>query len=86
MADQNDNGRGNYFEDRAGSDKARFHVVPGDEKKWSVKEEGNDDPVYTSDDRQEAVDEAKKRAEEAGTKAILHNEDGQIEEQIEYDQ
>lgn len=86
MADQKNDGRGNYFEERAGSDKARFHVVPGDEKKWAVKKEGEDDPVFDSDDRGEAVEEAKKQAEEAGTKVILRDEDGQIEEQIEYDQ
>jgi hypothetical protein len=85
MADQKNERRENYFAKRAGTNKARFHVVPGDEKKWAVKEEDNDAPLYLSDARQEAVDEAKKLAEEAKTKVILHDEDGQIQEQINYD-
>lgn len=86
MANQNNDGRGNYFEDRAGTENARFHVVPGDDKKWAVKKEGEDNPIFTTDDKNEALEEAKKQAEEAGTKVIVHDEDGQIEEQIEYDQ
>ena len=78
--------RGNYFEEREGTDDARFHVVPGDDKKWAVKEEGKDEPVFTSDDKSEAVNEAKKQAEGAKTKAIIHDDDGKIEDQIEYDQ
>ena len=34
---KHDDGRGNYFQKRAGTEDARFHVVPGDEKKWAVK-------------------------------------------------
>lgn len=83
---KHDDDRGNYFERRAGTENARFHVVPGDDKKWAVKKEGEDEPVYTTDDRNEAIEEADKRAEDAGTKAIIHNEDGQIEKQDEYDQ
>ncbi|MCG1010789.1 DUF2188 domain-containing protein [Salinicoccus sp. ID82-1] len=86
MADQNNDNRGNYFEKREGTSDARYHVVPGEDKRWAVKEEGKDDPVYTTDNKNEAVDEAKKRAEEAGSKAIIHDDEGTIEEQIEYDQ
>lgn len=86
MANQNNDGRGNYFEDRAGTENARFHVVPGDDKKWAVKKEGEDNPIFTADDKNEALEEAKKQAEKAGTKVIVHDEDGQIDEQIEYDQ
>lgn len=78
--------RGNYFEERAGTENARFHVVPGDDKKWAVKKEGENEPVYTTDDKNDAVDDAEKRADEAGTKAIIHNEHGKIEKQDEYDQ
>lgn len=78
--------RGNYFEEREGTGDARFHVVPGDKEQWAVKEEGKNDPVFTSDSKDEAVNEAKKQAEEANTKAIIHDEDGEIEDQIEYDQ
>lgn len=81
MADE----RGNYFEEREGTEDARYHVVPGNDGKWSVKEEGKDEAVFTSDGKDEAVEEAKRQAEEAGTKAIIHDDDGQIEDQIEYD-
>lgn len=50
------------------------------------KKEGADAPFYTSDDKNEDVEEAEKRAEDAGTKVIIHDEDGKIEEQEEYDQ
>lgn len=83
---KHEDGRGNYFEKRAGTQEARFHVVPGDDKKWAIKKEGEDKPVYTTDDRNDAVDEAKKRAKDADTKAIIHDKHGKIEKQNEYDQ
>lgn len=73
--------RDEYFKDRAGTDEARFHVVPHDEE-WVVKKEGKDDPVYKADSKDEAVAEAKKRAQDAGTMAIIHNEHGRIEDQL----
>ncbi|MDO7907961.1 DUF2188 domain-containing protein [Paenibacillus sp. JX-17] len=76
--------RDQYFEKRAGTDEARYHVVPHDDKGWAVKEEGKDEPLLTTGDRKEAMDEAKRRAEEAGTMAIIHNEHGRIEDQINY--
>ncbi|MFC4410057.1 DUF2188 domain-containing protein [Chungangia koreensis] len=82
MADNQD--RDKYFEEREGSDEARFHVVPNDEEGWAVKEEGNDNPTFTSNDKDEAVKEAKRLAEEAGTMAYIHNDDGRIEEQVNY--
>lgn len=73
-----------YFKDRAGTEEARFHVVPHDEEGWAVKREGQDEPEMTSSSRSEAVDEAKRLAEEAGTMAYIHNEEGRIEEQHNY--
>ncbi|ANS76223.1 hypothetical protein AWM70_17905 [Paenibacillus yonginensis] len=86
MADQrqNHNDREDYFEERAGTDNARYHAVPHDEGGWAVKKEGEDRPVFTTNSKSEAADEAKKRAEEAGTMAILHNEHGRIEDQLNY--
>ncbi|RFU60886.1 DUF2188 domain-containing protein [Peribacillus glennii] len=86
---KNDNGsnhgeRDEYFKERAGTDDARFHVVPHDEEGWAVKTEGEDEPGYTSDSKSEAVKEAKRMAEEAETMAIIHDEDGKIEEQHNY--
>ncbi|PAE23736.1 DUF2188 domain-containing protein [Bacillus sp. 7894-2] len=74
-----------YFKDRAGTDEARFHVVPHDEEGWAVKKEGQDEPEYTSDSQSDAVEEAKRMAEDAGTMAILHNEDGKIEDLLNYE-
>lgn len=85
MAD-NKNGneeRDQYFEDRAGTENARFHAVPY-EGSWAVKKEGEDEPVSTHDSKSEAAEEAKKQAKEAGTMAILHDEEGQIETQENY--
>ncbi|MFC5601754.1 DUF2188 domain-containing protein [Sporosarcina koreensis] len=73
-----------YFEDRAGTDDARFHVVPHHDEGWAVKKEGNDEPAYTADSRNDAVDEAKRMAEEAGTMVYIHGDDGKIKEQLEY--
>lgn len=74
-----------YFKDRAGTDEARFHVVPHDEEGWAVKKEGQDEPEYTADSQSDAVEEAKRMAEQAGTMAILHNEDGKIEDLLNYE-
>lgn len=84
MADHQKRDQEEYFEDRAGTDDARCHVVPHDEDGWAVKKEGNDDPAYTSGSRDEAVEEAKRMAQEAGTMVYLHGEDGKIEKQLEY--
>ncbi|MBT2640095.1 MULTISPECIES: DUF2188 domain-containing protein [unclassified Bacillus (in: firmicutes)] len=89
MARDNKNNNDNmeqeeYFKDRAGTDEARFHAVPHDEEGWAVKKEGEDDPQFTADSKSEAADEAKRLAEEAGTMAYIHDEDGKIEEQFNY--
>ncbi|HWO96141.1 MAG TPA: DUF2188 domain-containing protein [Bacillus sp. (in: firmicutes)] len=78
---EENNNRDQYFKDRAGTDEARFHVVPHDEEGWAVKTEGEDEPDYTTGSKSEAVKEAKRMAEEAGTMAIIHDEDGKIEKQ-----
>ncbi len=75
-----------YFKDRAGTDEARFHVVPHDEEGWAVKKEGQDNPEYTAESRSDAVEEAKRMAEEAGTMAILHGEDGKIDDLVNYEE
>lgn len=74
-----------YFKDRAGTDDARFHVVPHVEEGWAVKKEGQDDPEYIADSQSDAVEEAKRMAQEEGTMAILHNEDGKIEDLLNYE-
>lgn len=81
----NTNERDEYFKERAGTDEARFHVVPHDEEGWAVKKEGQDNPESTYSSKDEAVDEGKRMAKEAGTMVYLHDEDGQIESQENYE-
>ncbi|WP_053366684.1 DUF2188 domain-containing protein [Bacillus sp. FJAT-27245] len=88
MANKNDHihseEQAQYFKDRAGTEDARFHVVPHDDEGWAIKREGEDEPEMTTGSKSEAVDEAKRLAEEAGTMAYIHNEEGRIEEQHNY--
>lgn len=81
-SEQND--RDQFFQERAGTDHARFHVVPYEEENWAVKVEGEDEPAYTSDTKSEAIKEAKQRAKEAKTMAYIHDDDGKIEQQHNY--
>ena len=41
-----------------------YHIVPGKDGNWDVKEEGRDEPLATYRTQQEAVENAKTRAEE----------------------
>jgi hypothetical protein len=87
MANNNNNDQNNrseYFEDRAGTEDARYHVVPHDEEGWAVKEEGKDEAIYTAGSKSDAVEEAKQRAKDSGTMAYIHSEHGKIEEQHNY--
>ncbi|WP_010647749.1 DUF2188 domain-containing protein [Oceanobacillus massiliensis] len=82
----NDNNQQNeYFEDRAGSEDARFHVVPHDDKGWAVKREGEDDPELTTGSKEDAVSKAKELAKDASTMAIIHDDDGKIEDQLNFE-
>ena len=84
MANDKKRSQDEYFEDRAGTKDARFHVVPHDDEGWAVKKEGDDEPSYTAGSRNDAIDEAKRMAEEAGTMVYVHGDDGKIEDQLEY--
>lgn len=83
MPGRNDNGPEKYFGDRAGTDKANFHVVP-DDGKWALKKEGEDEQIMQEDDKSRVVSRAKELAEEYGSMAIIHDADGKIEDQVEY--
>ena len=72
-----------YFEDRAGTKDARYHVVPHDNE-WAGKREGEDEPICTTDSQDEAIDEAKQLAEVDGTMVYIHNDRGRIEEQLDF--
>ncbi|MRX70750.1 DUF2188 domain-containing protein [Bacillus lacus] len=85
MANKNNDERNEYFKERAGTDEARFHVVPHDDEGWAVKKEGEDNPAYTAGSKSDAVEEAKRLAKDAGTMAYIHSEHGQIEEQHNYE-
>lgn len=87
MADNNNKDtqeRDEYFKERAGTDEARYHVVPHEDEGWAVKKEGQDDPESTYSSKDEAVDEGKRRAKDAGTMVYIHSEEGQIESQENY--
>jgi hypothetical protein len=74
-----------YFEDRAHTDEARYHVVPNADEGWGMKREGSDNHEYTARSKTDVVKEEKKRAKDAGTMAIIHDDNGQIEEQHNYE-
>ena len=83
MPRRNDNGPDKYFGDRAGTDKANYHVVPADGK-WALKKEGEEEQMMQENDKSGVVARAKELAEEYGSMAIIHDADGKIEDQIEY--
>lgn len=76
--------RQEFFKERAGTDDARFHVVPYDEE-WAVKEEGKEEPEYTTDSKDEAVEKAIELAQESETIAYIHTSSGEIEDQYDYE-
>ncbi|MGX7393807.1 DUF2188 domain-containing protein [Carnobacterium mobile] len=49
------------------------------------KKEREDKPVFITDSKSKAADEANRLAKEAGTIAIIHSEHGKIEEQNNYE-
>jgi hypothetical protein len=75
-----------FFKDRAGTDEAWYHVVPHEDKGWAVKAEGKDEPEYSASSKSEVVDKAKRLAEDSGTMAIVHDDNGKIENQYNYQQ
>lgn len=86
MANNNNNGGNNeYFKERAGSSEARYHVVPHEGNDWAVKREGQDEPESTHSSKSEAVDEGKKLAKDSGTMVYIHDKDGKIETQENYE-
>jgi Uncharacterized protein conserved in bacteria (DUF2188) len=74
-----------YFEDRANSEEARYHVVPHADEGWGIKREGSEDHEYTASSKSDVVEVAKNRAKDAGTMVIIHDDNGQIEEQHNYE-
>lgn len=84
MAKDDHKNRSEYFEDRAGTKEARYHVVPDDEKGWAIKVEGEDGHQHQTDSKDEAVKKAKELAKDAGTMVYVHSEHGKIEEQFNY--
>lgn len=84
---QNNNGQNNeYFKERAGTGEARYHVVPHQEEEWAVKREGQDNPESTFKSKSDAVEEGKKLAKNSQTMVYIHDGDGQIESQENYEQ
>lgn len=79
------NNRNEYFKEREGTDEARFHVVPHNDNGWAVKKEGFDEPEFTGS-KDEAITNAKKLAKEATTMVYIHDDEGKIEEQLNYEE
>ncbi|MCA1010231.1 MULTISPECIES: DUF2188 domain-containing protein [Halobacillus] len=59
------------------------HVV-AHEDGWAVKAEGADQPTKVYENKQDAINRAKEIAQNKGTSAIIHKQDGTIQNQYSY--
>ncbi|MGP4078249.1 DUF2188 domain-containing protein [Halobacillus sp. K22] len=59
------------------------HVV-AHEDGWAVKAEGADQPTKVFENKQDAINRAKEIAQNKGTSAIIHKQDGTIQNQHSY--
>lgn len=59
------------------------HVVPRDGK-WSVRRTGSDRVTRTYTTQREAIDAARKIAQNQGTELYIHGRDGRIRERDSY--
>lgn len=66
-----------------GSDSSNLHVVP-DGDYWIVKQEGRKQPEAKTETKQEAVDKAKELASSRNVTAIIHRQDGTVEDSHNY--
>lgn len=80
MADNDTHGKNRSVE--VGVKDALYHVIPLDGD-WVIKKLGRDKPIFSTNIKEDAIREAKKLATEAHTIAYIHNDDSQIEDQIE---
>jgi hypothetical protein len=58
---------------------ANIHVVP-DGERWSIKEEGVEEPFQTHETQEAAITDARALATSRGVELLIHGEDGQIRE------
>ncbi|MFZ0370723.1 MULTISPECIES: DUF2188 domain-containing protein [unclassified Halobacillus] len=59
------------------------HVV-AHEDGWAVKAEGADQPTKVYENKQDAINRAKEIAQNKGTSAIIHKQDGTIQNHYSY--
>ena len=55
------------------------HVVPGTKQGWEVKDGGAADVLDHFETKQQAVDFARRVAQEAGRELIIHKKDGTVQ-------
>ncbi|RWZ58136.1 DUF2188 domain-containing protein [Halobacillus fulvus] len=59
------------------------HVV-SHEDGWAVQAEGAEQPTKVFEKKQDAIDRAKEIAENKGTSAIIHKEDGTVQNEYSF--
>jgi len=60
-----------------------YHVVPSG-KDWAVKQEGNNTPLVTTDNKAEAVQIGKQFAKGAQGQVMIHDRDGGFQTEHTY--
>ncbi|GGF92503.1 DUF2188 domain-containing protein [Paenibacillus abyssi] len=70
-------------EDSSGSGHANLHVVPH-EKEWAIKVEGKTEPEQILSTKAEAVEQARALASDRNCAAIIHRQDGTVEDAHNY--
>lgn len=58
------------------------HVTPADNGKWNVKDESNKQASSVHETQEEAINAARKKAQNNGSELVIHGEDGQIREKF----
>ncbi|MDF2715946.1 MAG: hypothetical protein K0R28_2871 [Paenibacillus sp.] len=76
-------GSGNENGKRSASSRSNLHVVPYEDG-WAIKEEGNSEPRFTTETKEEAVKKAQQMASDANISAIVHHKDGTVQTSHNY--
>lgn len=58
------------------------HVTPGDNGKWKVKDESNEQASSVHETQEEAIKAARKKAQNNESEVVIHGKDGQIREKF----
>lgn len=68
---------GEISKERSGVDEASFYVEQGEDSSWVVWRKGADLPETVFASKQDALDQAKVWAEEAGTSVLVNGSEGE---------